>query len=96
VSTNQSLGVSTFGSASVSGQSYYGAFAMELTASNQFSTIAGSTISYVVTTDVPNGAVIVVAGEEDLADIIDSDSAMADARRYGTKPWRQVRKALGL
>jgi hypothetical protein len=93
MSTNQTLGVSTTG---FSGQSYYDTFTMSFTANNQFSVIAGSTVSYVVTTDIPNGAGIVVAAEQDLADIVESDRAMASARRNGTRSWRLVRKQLGL
>jgi hypothetical protein len=57
-------------------------------------------VSYHVTTEF--GAanltqqLIIVVAEEDYADILDSDRAMADARVHGSRPWRQVRKSLGL
>lgn len=92
MTTIQSLNVgSTVNASSV----YYDA--MRLNASNAFSVSFGNTVSYVVTTGVPNGAAqVVVAGEEDLADIVESDRAMAEARHRGTRSWRKVKKELGL
>lgn len=96
MNATQTFGFDTGGATSAIGQTHYRAFLL-LTASNQFSVTVGNALSYIVTTDVPNGAgQVVVASEEDLADIVESDRAMAEARRLGTKSWPQVRKELGL
>jgi hypothetical protein len=104
MTANQSISFDTGVFTTVtSGQAYSSAFIPTLAANNQFSFMAGSTLSYVLITNAPNGSgqvvssgQVVTATEEDLADIVESDRAMAEARRVGTRSWRQVRKELGL
>jgi len=59
-------------------------------------TNAGSA-SFAVNTHIAQQTVIQVANaEEDYADIVESDRAMAEARVRGTKSWRQLKKELDL
>jgi hypothetical protein len=60
----------------------------------------GQQVSFTLTTGSygvnANQQLVLAVSEEDYADILDSDRAMADARANGVTPWRQARKILGL
>jgi len=97
VTSVQALGIGTTGNATYSAQLYDAVSTVPLSVNNGSALVGGNTVSYVMTTHVPNGtAQVVVASEHDLADIVESDAAMAETRRRGARPWRQVRKELGL
>lgn len=85
------------------GQSAYTTFSVPLSASSGTAASSGTTVTYYVSTGTSYsagqaniGSAIVSATEADLADIAESDRAMADARQHGTKPWSRLRKELGL
>jgi hypothetical protein len=89
----------TFWNASGVGQSNLGEFTIPVgaTTHSQVSITGGSTIAYTLTTGTAAVVALVIpVGEEDLADIVESDRAMEEARHRGTKSWRQVKRELGL
>ena len=84
-------------------QSYTAAVTVQLSASSSNTALPvapGQAVSYSLTTQSgfinSSQQLVLVVPEEDYADIVDSDRAMADARVHGARPWRQVRKTLGL
>lgn len=83
---------------SVRGQSFVPEFALGLTANNGPAITSGNAVTYSVTTTTQGyvSSPIAVVTLADLADIIESDRAMADARVHGTKSWARLRRELDL
>jgi hypothetical protein len=72
-----------------------GAFTISVV-STESSLAPGNTLSYVATADPSGASQVVIASEEDFADIRAADDATMEARSRGVKPWEVVRKDLGL
>jgi hypothetical protein len=97
------LNFNIYSGTAASAQSYAAAVTVPLSATSSWSSVPvgpEQAASYSVTTQFGVASLtqqlILVVSEEDYADILDSDHAMADDRVHGSRPWRQVRKSLGL